>query len=101
MSGPSVSFVEIDGIPREKLSHEGRDTLIPALQQKVHVVTHQCPRIEGTPGERNILAELIEESLPIRIVDKEIGSLYSPDNHVMQGAWRIQAGVSRHEVSLR
>jgi hypothetical protein len=67
----------------------------------MHVVTHESPRIEGTAGGSDILAELIDEALPIRIIDKEIGSVYSPDDHMMEGAGCIQAGMSRHEVSLR
>jgi hypothetical protein len=48
------------------------------------VVAHQCPGVEGTPGGGNILAELIDEPLPIRLIGKEVASVYSPDNHMME-----------------
>src|SRR5208282_5749498 len=64
------------------------------------VGAHQRKGVEGTPGGGNIVAELIDESLPIRLIGTEIASIYSPDNHVVQGARCVQAGVSRHEPIL-
>src|SRR5208282_5197975 len=64
------------------------------------VGAHQRKGVEGTPGGGNIVAELIDVSLPIRLIGTEIASIYSPDNHVVQGARCVQAGVSRHEPIL-
>ncbi len=78
MSCPSMPFVEVEGIPCKKPSHDAGDTPISAPQQEMNVVAHQRPGIEGASGYGNILAELIDEPLSIRLIDKEIASVYSP-----------------------
>ena len=72
----------------------------PLLKQEMDVVAHQCEGVEGTPGGGNIVAELIDEPLPVRLIGKEVASVYSPDNRVMRGTRCVQAGVSTHEPIL-
>lgn len=54
------------------------------------------PGVDRGPGRRRDGPQPAHERRPVLVIGDNARPLDSADHHVVQGAWRIQAGVSRH-----
>ena len=62
----------------------------------VGVVGHEGPGVDPRAGLAGQSAKPPQEPLPVLAVIDDPAPLDPPDNHVMQGPWRIQPGLTGH-----
>jgi hypothetical protein len=61
VSFSAVSTVKVLRIPGKELSHNSRDAVLSASEQKVDMVVHEHPGIDGAFGGLNVLSETLKE----------------------------------------
>jgi hypothetical protein len=59
MPGADMAAVKILGVPCEKLSHNGGDTLLAAFEKDMDVIVHKHPGVDGAFTPDDVLAETI------------------------------------------
>jgi len=89
MPGAAMAAVEVLGVPREELSHDGGNPVLSALEENMDVVIHKDPGVDGAFAFADGLAETLQEAGLILAVS-ENGALVDPPHHdMMQGAGDI------------
>jgi len=79
----SVAAIEGCGIPREKASHERRDSLRTASKKNVGMIGKQSPRVDGGRQFQRKRAQSGNEVLPVFSLPNDLSSFYSPDDDVV------------------
>jgi hypothetical protein len=92
--------VKILSVPRKKLSHDGGDPLLAALEEEMDVTVHNYPGVDRTFALDDVLAEPFNEQGLVLVILEDVGSINPANHYVVQGAGDVQASLTRHGVSL-
>lgn len=68
MASTVVATVEILGVPRKELPHDGRDAMFAAFEQEMDVIAHENPGIYITVPLDKVCAQSLQEPCPVLIV---------------------------------
>jgi hypothetical protein len=71
MSGTAIAPVKVLSVPREKLSHNGRDTLLAALEEEMGVRIHKHPGVDGAFCIDDVSAKPLKEQGLVLIISKD------------------------------
>ncbi len=93
-----MAAIVVLGIPREQLSHDGRDAMFAALEKQMNVVIHEDPGVNGTLSFGYVLSEPFEEARLVLSVIEYVSLVDSPDHDVMQGSGDVQSCLAWHEA---
>ena len=96
MAMATMPPIELDGMARQKSSHDGGDRRKTGTHQKVHMVGYHRPC--KTIGMRlnQHLAEPVYKGVTIGIVPKDFPALNSTHDDVVKRARSINSGFSWH-----
>ena len=61
MPAPALAAVNILSVPREKLSHDSRNTVLSAAEEKMNVIVRQDPGVDGTFPLDDVFAQPLDE----------------------------------------
>ena len=77
-----VPPVVVNRLPREKLAHDRRYPLLPALEKNMHMIGHEDPCVDRALRFDNLLSQSLQEFVPVLIITEDI-CLIIPANHDM------------------
>jgi hypothetical protein len=93
---PAVAQVVGDGVSGEQAAHESGQTILAAAQKEMGVIAEQRPGIDRCAALVRQAAQAVNETLAVDIILNDKALFYTAKDDVMQGAWRIKAGLAGH-----
>jgi hypothetical protein len=95
-----VAPVKANGISGQKPSHHCGDRRGTGFKQNMNMVWHQSPGKTWRTGLGQNNSQPFQKIVPVIVIVKYLSALYAPDNNVMQGAGRVYAGFSWHDLLI-
>lgn len=95
-----MAAVIVLGVPGEKLSHDGRDSVFAAFKEKVDMIGHEDPCVDVAASLGDIFCKPLQESVLVLVVLKDRSFVYPPDDDVVQCSGCVKAGLSWHKAIL-
>ena len=96
MACPFVTAIEILGVPGEKFAHDAGYAVLAAPEEKMNVIGHQNPGVDGAVPLTHIETESLKEKVPVLIVFEYVGFVDAPHHDMMKGTGYIESGLAWH-----
>jgi hypothetical protein len=97
---PTVPPVKGNRMTREKPGHDPMKG-DPGLEQQMSVIGEECPCIAGGMGVGEYLPHSFDEAIFVDIIAEDQSPLDTPDDDVMEHAFGIETGMTRHGQSYQ
>jgi hypothetical protein len=68
MPSAAMPAVKILSVPRKKLSHDGGDPLLAALEEEMDVILHNYPGVDGAFPVDDVLAKPLKEQVLVLVI---------------------------------
>ena len=94
---PLVSPIEIDHIPCQKPSHEGREPWIPRSEKKMGMVREKGPGVAGGICGGQKIGETIHHIIAIVVVSEYVPAFNAMNDHMVDHAGDIESCKSGHD----
>jgi hypothetical protein len=96
ITAPLVTAVECYGISGKNLSHQTAERLSAGTDKKMKVVGKQCPSVAPATGLRDACFKAGDKVVPVIVVKKDILTIQTSDNDMVNCTRNIKAFLSRH-----
>jgi len=80
--------------------HEARQGQIPAAQEQMRMIGHQCPGVKAGARLDDPGGQPIEEQLSVGVGPEYRPSFDATDDHVVEGASEVEAWTTRHTQAI-
>ena len=98
--GAVMSPIEVEGIPGEELSHDGRNAVLATLKKNMHMIAHKDPSIDTALPFSHRLTEALKKLSSVLVVLEDCGFVDTAHHNMVQGTGDVQSGLSWHGAIL-
>ena len=98
---PTVPPVKGNRMTREKPGHDPMKGDRAGLEQQMSVIGEECPCIAGGMGVGEYLPHSFDEAIFVDIIAEDQSPLDTPDDDVMEHAFGIETGMTRHDQAYQ
>jgi hypothetical protein len=98
--GAVMSPIEVEGIPGEELSHDGRNAVLATLKKNMHMIAHKDPSIDTALPFSHRLTEALKQLGSVLVILEDCGFVDTAHHNMVQGTRDVQSGLSWHGAIL-
>lgn len=92
--------VDPPGVPEGEVLHDARERDVGDLDGHMNVIRHQAEGVHLVPVPRDPLLKQEVEAITVLVLEEDVLSAVSTEDHVVDGTGIVDAGLPGHVLSL-